>query len=334
MKLVFFVHSHYHLLETVRRVPQYEPSFIIISDITSNYREVKERLEYFNKNLRVVIIYESFYYNGSSVNKFLSLLNYAYIFLLVIFLRLSKFNFLIYNDATLAGFILRLSKSRYNLSEDSYNYFYRISNDIDQIFNEAQKERFKKTIIKDSTRLEIFKKYGTSKYVEKIEVSNYFEFPYSNFESKLLIKNTSKNLRHYNSFFLLNLIFIYKEAFRELQSLPAGNYTMLITQPFFDELEIPNLVNCIINDYLRIGNRFIIKPHPRDSICNYDNILSNSDHDIIILKSVFPVELIELINHVNIEKLLSINSSTYFSNNKSIEHINLGFGYIEKFRRG
>jgi len=331
MILTSFVYSHFHLLTTTGRMTGNEYNIIFLSDLVYNYRDIRDKFKQISPNVMVFIIKDSLFYRKFGILNPILLFNLSKIFFLVLILKLMNSIFIIFNDASLGGYILRFSGAEYILSEDSTNYFKRIVYDIDSIFNAYQKRKFLDSL-NNKKLLEVQRLYGTSKFVRSIEVSEIIDIGYLSKNTDLVKKSTHLLASNFNDFAKIISSFVYSDAIEELNGIDESEYSLVLTQPFFEEdLNLNKLFTLILKNFKEY-QKILLKPHPRDRNNYVEYLKSNTDSTkIVLLNSNYPIELVSFFKHIKISRVISFSSSTNL-NLDHVEYINLGFDALEKVR--
>lgn len=226
----------------------------------------------------------------------------------------------IFNDNSLIGMFLRLSKTNYNLIEDGYDCYKHIERHYD--FNGIKYKI--KILINDITN-----SFGTSKYVKKIEVNSlqginvffkekFFEVPRKEMFNSL---NSEQRKTIINVFLDTPLNFKNQDV------------SILITQPLYKDGFLDNeeqqikMYKYMIEKYTQ-GN-IIIKPHPRDEI-DYAKMIENST----VLKGDFPIEILNLMDGIQIKRCITAFSTSIDFITNCDEKIVLGSDWVKKYKNG
>ena len=258
-----------------------------------------------NSNSEIIYEIKRYFFIKKLGNKLIDLLNaYDEIYL--------------FNDISSIGKCINKIKCNYNLIEDGLNCFKENRNIIK---NKSILKIFIKKVLYGSYEL------GKSELIKSIEVND---------RDKVTLSN--KNIIEYPRDVLFKTLNKYeKNELLNIFSLPQNidfkeNYSLLITQPFFEDSLLESeyaqieLYNKIISDYME-NEKVIIKLHPRENT-HYDDYIDN----IIILDKNFPIEILNFNDSIRFKKVITI-SSTSIDMMKNIDiKIKLGWNWFYHYK--
>lgn len=226
----------------------------------------------------------------------------------------------IFNDNSIIGIYLRISKMKYNLIEDGFNCYKNIKRHYD--FNGIKYKI--KILINDLTC-----SFGTSKYVQGIEVNSkkdidvFFKDKFIEVPRKEMFAKLSKEEKR-------KIVNVFLDV---PLNLKKQEVSLLITQPLYKDNFLNSkeqqiaMYEYIINTYM--DHKIIIKPHPRDDI-DY-KVLYN---DYIVLDSGFPIEILNFMDSISIGKCVTAFSTSIDFIECCNQKITLGSEWVKKYKNG
>lgn len=323
MKVLYVCSTPYHVLISIlKQMQSHVKSDLVICDDVVGFDELAERVRR-NRIFNQVFILNQIDYTVPAK------IFFTKPFLIHVYKRrvLKKkllFDFgaydqiYIYHDGTAIGQYLNDLHIKYHLVEDSLNFYQRIRS-TSQFNIVGEYTVVKKLLCFFNIG---YHPLGYSRYVLDIEVNdkknilfydkNVIEVPRKNLTSNLSLENKRilSNIFDYTSF---NLI--------------GGKVALILTEPLDKDWSISSdeqirLYRFIVDDLVEKKYLVHIKPHPRDN-CNYE------DFNCILLSRFFPVELMDLIDNIFFDVVISISSSSLYSI-KSKSHVCLGREFINR----
>ncbi len=328
MKKIFICHTEYHVLITlVKNIVNKQNGkndivlYGTLKDINKVYKKLKESNLFDNIylfNYNDIEEREKLPETKNVIKRRILLKNMIKTYYNFDFLK-GK-DIYIFNDSSIIGIYLRMSKINYNIIEDGLNCYKNIYRQED--FN-SLKYRVK-ILINDLTC-----SFGSSKYVKTIEVNSkdsidvFFKDKFIEIPRKEMFAKLKKNEKEK----IINIFFDEQLKFKNTKA------SLLLTQPLYkdgflnDKKQQIDMYKYIIDTYM--NEKIIIKPHPRDDI-DYKQI----SKDYIILNNSFPVEILNFIENISVEKCITAFSTAIdaieFCDNK----ITLGNQWVQKYRIG
>lgn len=226
-------------------------------------------------------------------------------------------NIYIFNDVLLLGRCINYKKIRYHLIEDGTDCF-----------------KNNKVMIKGKSRIRAFVKnvilglydMGESKNIIDIEVndmSNIFIKKQNIIEKskKQLFCELTKDDKE-----------IIKRIFLKDNDLEKyDNFSLIITQPLYEdnflksEIEKVRIYKSIIEEYCK-GEKYVIKTHPREKT-DYSKFFKN------VINYNFPLEIINFIDDLQFNKVITISSTSINIINNCNEKIFLGWEWLNEQKK-
>lgn len=327
MRQLFICHTYYHvLISSIKALKSKKNdsdimlSFTLNTNLLPNDKKILEKLEK-SKIFKNVILDNNF---SEILSKNINLKNMSKLEKLLYYRKYTK-NILcnlneydeinIFNDRSPMGIALSSKHIYYNLLEDGTDCFI---NNKSLINNPVSIKK----IIK-----RVFNVYGMgeSKYVKSIEVNNKNGIFIKN---KNIIENSKKELlKSLTKKEQKTIIEIFIEN-SKIKLL--NNRTLIITQPLSEdgilesEKKKIKIYKRIINEYCN-GELVAIKVHPRETT-DYSNICK----DIVVVDEMFPLEIINYLDDIKLNKIITISSTSINLIENSKEKIYLGWNYIKE----
>lgn len=327
MKKIYICHTEYHVLITlIKNINNSKEKNDIVlygtlKNVNKVYKKIKETDLFDN-------VYIFNYRDTEEVEKIPETKN-----VILRRIRLKKwikekynFDFLknkevyIFNDNSLIGMFLRLSKINYNIIEDGYDCYKHIERHYD--FNGIKYKI--KILINDITN-----SFGTSKYVKQIEV-NSLEGINLSFKNKFIEKPRKEIFDKLDNKQKKIIIDVFLDKPLDLSNKEVS---LLITQPLYKDGFLDNeeqqikMYKYMLETYIQ--GDIIIKPHPRDET-NYLKVIK----DCIVLNSDFPIEILNLMDGIHIKKCITAFSTSVDFITRCDEKIVLGSEWVKKYKNG
>ncbi len=339
---IYICHTYYHayiavVKELVRRHDNSDRADIILSTMSNDFGNLKERLEkagvfehvYMYDEKEDVTSEEVMSYHKDKGNIVLNLLQrIKYTKLLgklqeeFIPTDLSAYqDVYVFCDSDPIGYYLNYRKIRYHAVEDGLN-----SGKLDDQARLANKGAWPLKKAMAAMGL-IFIESGYSRYCIDYEVNdisvnhkppkNIVEVPRSQLNDRLTVQDHSILV----DIFLENKDRVVGQLVDKSDSRPQ---VMILTEPLC-ELDVrKKLFGDIVDEY-KDEHRVIIKPHPRD-ILDYEKVFP----DVIVIRDKFPMEVLGDIEGFQVDKVISVITqmdNVYFAK----EIVYLGLDFLDKY---
>ncbi len=336
---IYICHTYYHayiavVKELVKRHEDYDNADIILSTMSNDFGNLKERLEasrvfdhvYMYDEKEDVSSEEVMHYHRDKGNIILNLLQrIKYTKLLgklqeeYIPVDLTKYaDVYVFCDSDPIGYYLNYKKIYYHAIEDGLN-----SGLLDDQARNANKGAWPLKKAMAAMGL-IFIESGYSKYCIDYEVN---DISVNHKPPKNIIQDSRKGLNDKLTRLdhkILVDIFLENAADVVTKLLGGENQVMILTEPLCDLETRKKLFGDIVDEY-RANNRVIIKPHPRD-VLDYEKAFP----DVVVIREKFPMEVLGDIEGFKVDKVISVITqmdNVYFAK----EIVYLGLDFLDKY---
>ena len=223
-------------------------------------------------------------------------------------------NIYIFNDNSIVGAYLQMTKKKYRIIEDGLDCYKQI--------HKVHRFYFGRYVrIKKLFGLGLYS-FGSSKYVQSIEINDKMgiDLPVKNKFIEVPRKELFERLTEEQKELILKIFLPKDDIIKEIK----GNSTLVITQPlFFDKLvdseeKQIRIYEDIVQNY-SIG-KVIIKPHPRDTL-NYEKYFKGC---VVIKEKYIPLEILNFISGLKIKRTVTAFSTAIQAIDYCDEKICLG----------
>ena len=336
---IYICHTYYHayiatVKELIRRHNDYERADIMLSTMSNDFGNLKQRLEA-SKVFDSVFMFDEkedvtspavMRYHKDRGNLFLNLLQrIKYTRLLgklqekYIPTDLSTYeDIYVFCDSDPIGYYLNYKRLYYHAIEDGLN-----SGLLDDQARLANKGAWPLKKAMASLGL-IFIECGYSRYCIDYEVNDIRV----NYKPPRNIKQVSRerlnNRLTKSDHKILVEVFLENAARVVSQLVGEGSQVMILTEPLCDMETRKKLFGDIIDMY-KGENRVIIKPHPRD-VLDYEKAFPG----VVVIRDKFPMEVLGDIEGFKVDKVVSVITqmeNVYFAK----EIVYLGLDFLDKY---
>lgn len=318
---VYICKTGYHLL--IAMLKAYNTTERISILLGKGFPRMDETMERLKKNKRIDNCYRI---NNLHINYLFPLNEYSYYRYLDSFKYIFQNNVVyLFNDSDVEGRYLRYRKIHYVLVEDGCDSFKM------DYFSRVEEKSVCKIIVYKFLGIEPSIADKKNEYIKYLEVNNEdgiinkHDYSVECIPRMDLVQNLTDDERD-----CIISLFITDNLVAEIKKIKEG--VLIITQPFFadgilESMEDQIMLYKMIIKGLNLKN-VVIKPHPRDVI-KYHRYFPEA---VIIEEGQFPLEIIDLMGEIIIEKAVTVSSTAINSLKCIKDKVVLGEEYLEMFK--